>query len=639
MYPCRSAYTADNETIEGIRSSLEEMKENENAEDEEETRETFRREEIDDDFPDTSEGEPTQSGPKHVDCEPFPQEVVDENTRLREQERELAWTYDYIPTELDKSFHAIDQYGVRIQRTTRPPYISPDEWITIKGAARDRILKDFDKGVKELKTLRARIRELEIEIDDSHARGGVRLIRDRRDAHSSAAAVERVGRSSSPVGNSFSGSGGSSTRRQECGGRDSFSACNTARWHSRDSFPACVATKERTSVNVAMPVIESYPEHRERDDPSVPYFYACTARTVDRTERSWNAEAKAALKKEWDRLRACGDKGCWDEANPRERSDVENEARKKGQVAHFGMVFDICVEKNHHLPAGSPGRKFKGRAVYQGNNVRDQDGNWAIFQDLASCPSTMAASKVADFYSLSPGHDGEQADAEMAYTQAEFHGPTTWVGIPKEQWPSNWYDAKGKPKYRFPVCKLMKALYGHPDSGGLWEKHCDAHLQSIGFKEIASWRSVYFHDELRVLLVVYVDDFKMAGPKKGLCEAWRRIRLKIKVEDPTPFGLFLCCRHEIGEVRLGTNGPKVRTMPTPFLTTPCGDDINAPFTTGPSLTCPWCRGCFPESLFSKGSAQSKRTRYGVGGSSSPACADVNADPPSRGRLPTKRPVC
>jgi len=71
----------------------------------------------------------------------------------------------------------------------------------------------------------------------------------------------------------------------------------------------------------------------------------------------------------------------------------------------------------------------------------------------------MAAPKVADYYSLSPGHDGEQADAEMAYTQAEFHGPTTWVGIPKEQWPSNWYDAKGKPKYRFPVCKLMKALY------------------------------------------------------------------------------------------------------------------------------------------------------------------------------------
>ena len=169
--------------------------------------------------------------------------------------------------------------------------------------------------------------------------------------------------------------------------------------------------------------------------------------------------------------------------------------------------------------------------MYQGNNFRDQDGNWAIFQDLASCPSTMAASKVADYNSLSPGHDGEQADAEMAYTQAEFSGADTWVGIPREQWPASCFDKNGEPRYWSPVCKLIKALYGHPDSGGLWEKHCDSHLQSIGFKEISSWRSVYFHEELRVLLVVYVDDFKMAGPKPGISEAWRRIRQKIKVED------------------------------------------------------------------------------------------------------------
>ena len=66
----------------------------------------------------------------------------------------MAWTYDYIPTEMDGQLHVVDQYGIRIQRTTRPPYIHPDEWMKIKGAARDRILKEFDKGVKELKELR-----------------------------------------------------------------------------------------------------------------------------------------------------------------------------------------------------------------------------------------------------------------------------------------------------------------------------------------------------------------------------------------------------------------------------------------------------------------------------------------------------
>ena len=148
----------------------------------------------------------------------------------------------------------------------------------------------------------------------------------------------------------------------------------------------------------------------------------------------------------------------------------------------------------------------------------------------------------------------------MAYTQADFRGPTTWVGIPSAQWPSSWYDSKGNAKFRQPVCKLLKALYGHPDSGGIWEQHCDSHLRKVGFVEIPSWRSVYFHDKLSVLLVVYVDDFKMAGPKNGIEEAWRLIREKIKVEDPTPYGLFLGCKHEIGEVTLGKNGPKVRTM-------------------------------------------------------------------------------
>ena len=173
--------------------------------------------------------------------------------------------------------------------------------------------------------------------------------------------------------------------------------------------------------------------------------------------------------------------------------------------------------------------------------MRDQDGNWAIFQDLASCPSTMAASKVADYFSLSPGYHGEQADAEMAYTQAEFKGPTTWVSIPREQWPKSWFDAKNQPKYYNPVCKLLKALYGHPDSGGLWERHCESHLLSVGFAEVPNWRSVYFNSKLKVLLVLYVDDFKMAGPPEGLKEAWGLIRLKIKVEDPTPYGLFLGC--------------------------------------------------------------------------------------------------
>lgn len=34
--------------------------------------------------------------------------------------------------------------------------------------------------------------------------------------------------------------------------------------------------------------------------------------------------------------------------------------RAMGAIAHFGLDFDICVEKNHHLLLGTPGRKYKG---------------------------------------------------------------------------------------------------------------------------------------------------------------------------------------------------------------------------------------------------------------------------------------
>lgn len=51
--------------------------------------------------------------------------------------------------------------------------------------------------------------------------------------------------------------------------------------------------------------------------------------------------------------------------------------------------------------------------------MKDHVGNWAMFQELTSCPSTMAASNAADFHSLLEGRSGEQALAAAA-------GPQQW---------------------------------------------------------------------------------------------------------------------------------------------------------------------------------------------------------------------
>ena len=134
-------------------------------------------------------------------------------------------------------------------------------------------------------------------------------------------------------------------------------------------------------------------KHREKIPISPITYYACVARDVPPSERQ-QPGPKEALEKEWSRLRGIGEKGCWDEADPHEYDSIVAECKRHGREAHFGRIFEICVEKNSHLPLGDPSRKFKGRVVYQGNNVTDHWGMAAVFEELSSCPATMAASKA-----------------------------------------------------------------------------------------------------------------------------------------------------------------------------------------------------------------------------------------------------
>ena len=43
--------------------------------------------------------------------------------------------------------------------------------------------------------------------------------------------------------------------------------------------------------------------------------------------------------------------------------------------------------------------------------------------------------------------------------------------------------------------------------------------------------------------MVYVDDFKMAGPAEHMAKGWDLIRQKVKLEKPSQMGLCLGCHH------------------------------------------------------------------------------------------------
>ena len=146
--------------------------------------------------------------------------------------------------------------------------------------------------------------------------------------------------------------------------------------------------------------------------------------------------------------------------------------------------------------------------MFQGNNVKDQDANVAVFQDMTSSASLMVAGKFSDVIASRDGHPGSQSDAPMAYAQTELGGDETWIFLPRDQWPAAWHGMRN------PVCRLRLALYGHPLSGAFWEQHCRKMLLSVGFESIPSWECCFLHRELKIVLSVCVDDSRWRGRRR-----------------------------------------------------------------------------------------------------------------------------
>ena len=97
------------------------------------------------------------------------------------------------------------------------------------------------------------------------------------------------------------------------------------------------------------------------------------------------------------------------------------------------------------------------------------------------------------------------------------------------------------------------ALYGHPDAGGYWERRFESHLKKIGFTPIPEWQRCFWHPKYEALLVVYVDDFKLAGPKKHVEELWKRIKEGLTIRPSGPAGIA-----PFGAGKLATSSGKIR---------------------------------------------------------------------------------
>ena len=243
---------------------------------------------------------------------------------------------------------------------------------------------------------------------------------------------------------------------------------------------------------------------------------------------------------------------------PMLRKDLFARAMKERKTFHFGELLTICSIKHAESPDLA---KHKGRICYMGDRAKDQHGQAAVYQELSSSPTGIFDVNAAIAWGCCPGNTTTAADAIKAYVQSWLKSANeTYVAIPFELWPkcekcskrgsnascSNcpWqklgFERKGE---RRPLCRLQKALYGHPESGAHWEQHLKEAVMSIGGEQIPGHPSMFFFAKELQLLTVYVDDLLMSGPIDSQDGIWERLRALVSTEDPEPLDRFLGRAH------------------------------------------------------------------------------------------------
>ena len=153
----------------------------------------------------------------------------------------------------------------------------------------------------------------------------------------------------------------------------------------------------------------------------------------------------------------------------------------------------------------------------------------------------------------------------------------------------------------------------------------------------SEWPSCYYHAELNLFLVIYVDDFKLSGPATNLEPGWDLIRKGLHIDKPRDIHgqTYLGCVQERSAIDLpggGTAtvdtknmedfmkscvqlyrdlapGATLRQVATPFLAEDQRDSpARGPAGAGPVEECPWCCHSFSPNPYPSVSALEKHRK-------------------------------
>ena len=101
---------------------------------------------------------------------------------------------------------------------------------------------------------------------------------------------------------------------------------------------------------------------------------------------------------------------------------------------------------------------------------------------------------------------------------------------------------------RRPCVRLIKALYGHPEAGGHWERHLEKVVVGLGGKRVPNHASCFWFKDTKLLLTIYVDDLLLSGPASEHEAFWAELSKTVSVEPAEDLDRYLGRHHKVEEV-------------------------------------------------------------------------------------------
>ena len=228
----------------------------------------------------------------------------------------------------------------------------------------------------------------------------------------------------------------------------------------------------------------------DAESPTGDIVPGMVTRQLPRAEVLSRQDALDAIRKEFDGISKMG---TWDLESVTEEDTIRAKAIEEGETIHLADLLAICSEKNVELEPRY--RSLKGRVCYRGDAARTARGEVALYQTLSASPASITSANAIIAYGLLQGHCITTADAVKAYLQSWLESnAATWARLPKEVWPPGWYES-GKPKYRRPVIRLWRSLYGYPEAGSHWERRLERELLSMAATKVGEFPSTYIFED------------------------------------------------------------------------------------------------------------------------------------------------